>query len=51
MQEEDKKAILNILLFVTGKLPVKYLGVPLLAKRLSVKDCGSLIDKIKKKGQ
>ncbi|GJS37025.1 RNA-directed DNA polymerase, eukaryota, reverse transcriptase zinc-binding domain protein [Tanacetum coccineum] len=47
--EEDKEAISSVLPFAIGKLPVKYLGVPLIAKRLSVKDCGSLIDKIKSK--
>ncbi|GJT08316.1 RNA-directed DNA polymerase, eukaryota, reverse transcriptase zinc-binding domain protein, partial [Tanacetum coccineum] len=47
--EEDKEAISSVLPFAVGKLPVKYLGVLLIAKRLSVKDCGSLIDKIKSK--
>ncbi|GJX08250.1 RNA-directed DNA polymerase, eukaryota, reverse transcriptase zinc-binding domain protein [Tanacetum coccineum] len=37
--EEDRHAILNVLLFAIGKLPVRYLGVPLIAKRLSVKEC------------
>ncbi|XP_071695705.1 uncharacterized protein [Rutidosis leptorrhynchoides] len=30
-----------------GKLPVKYLGVPLLAKRVGVIDCKEIIEKIK----
>nr|GEV03542.1 RNA-directed DNA polymerase, eukaryota, reverse transcriptase zinc-binding domain protein [Tanacetum cinerariifolium] len=47
--EEEKEDITNVLPFVFGKLPVRYLGVPLIAKRLSVKECGSLIDKIKSK--
>ncbi|GJY35773.1 RNA-directed DNA polymerase, eukaryota, reverse transcriptase zinc-binding domain protein [Tanacetum coccineum] len=42
MNEEEFKAISSILPFVTGKLPVKYLGVPLIAKRLGVRDCGRL---------
>nr|GFB27352.1 hypothetical protein [Tanacetum cinerariifolium] len=29
-----------------GKLPVRYLGVPLLSKRLYVSDCSMLIDKV-----
>ncbi|GJU04045.1 RNA-directed DNA polymerase, eukaryota, reverse transcriptase zinc-binding domain protein [Tanacetum coccineum] len=29
------------------KLPVRYLGVPLIAKRLGVNECGCLVDKIK----
>ncbi|GKC57546.1 RNA-directed DNA polymerase, eukaryota, reverse transcriptase zinc-binding domain protein [Tanacetum coccineum] len=32
-----------------GKLPVRYMGVPLLAKRLSVQDCKMLIDKVENK--
>lgn len=32
--------------FVVGKMPVNYLGVPLVSKHLSRKDCHSLIDKI-----
>nr|GEW70594.1 RNA-directed DNA polymerase, eukaryota, reverse transcriptase zinc-binding domain protein [Tanacetum cinerariifolium] len=33
MNEEESNAISFILPFVTGKLPVKYLGLPLIAKR------------------
>ncbi|GKC51307.1 RNA-directed DNA polymerase, eukaryota, reverse transcriptase zinc-binding domain protein, partial [Tanacetum coccineum] len=47
LNDEEKQAILNVLPFADGKLPVKYLGVPIIAKRLSVKDCGCLLDKIK----
>ncbi|GKD61002.1 hypothetical protein Tco_1298511 [Tanacetum coccineum] len=39
--------MLHILPFKCGKLPMKYLVVPLLAKRLGVKDCQSLIDNVK----
>ncbi|GJU19094.1 RNA-directed DNA polymerase, eukaryota, reverse transcriptase zinc-binding domain protein [Tanacetum coccineum] len=39
--------ILNILPFKRGKLPVRYLGVPLVAKQLGVNDCKSLVDKVK----
>ncbi|GJW21869.1 RNA-directed DNA polymerase, eukaryota, reverse transcriptase zinc-binding domain protein [Tanacetum coccineum] len=39
--------ILNILPFKRGKLPVRYLGVPLVSKKLGVKDCKGLIDKVK----
>ena len=45
----DKAEISDILPFAVGKLPVKYIGVPLIIKILSVKDCGSLLDKIKTK--
>ncbi|GJT98779.1 RNA-directed DNA polymerase, eukaryota, reverse transcriptase zinc-binding domain protein [Tanacetum coccineum] len=34
MSDDECNTISSILLFVTGKLPVKYLGVPLIAKRL-----------------
>ncbi|GJX38684.1 RNA-directed DNA polymerase, eukaryota, reverse transcriptase zinc-binding domain protein [Tanacetum coccineum] len=36
LNEEERNAITSMLSFGTGKLPVRYLGVPLLAKRLSV---------------
>ncbi|KAJ4969222.1 hypothetical protein NE237_015923 [Protea cynaroides] len=32
--------------FSEGSLPIKYLGLPLLASRLSHKDCGPIIEKI-----
>lgn len=35
--------------FKSGKLPVRYLAVPLLAKRLGVTDCKVLIDKVKER--
>ncbi|KAJ0615163.1 putative RNA-directed DNA polymerase [Helianthus annuus] len=39
-----KNAILNIMPFKEGSLPVKYLGVPLIASRLLYKDCQILIE-------
>ncbi|GJV53270.1 RNA-directed DNA polymerase, eukaryota, reverse transcriptase zinc-binding domain protein [Tanacetum coccineum] len=42
MKEEEKNAISFVLPFAIGKLPVRYLGVPLIAKRLGVKECGRL---------
>ncbi|GJS99851.1 RNA-directed DNA polymerase, eukaryota, reverse transcriptase zinc-binding domain protein [Tanacetum coccineum] len=41
-----RSAIQQILPFEIGKLPVRYLGVPLIAKRLGVKECSSLLEKI-----
>ena len=41
--------ILNILPFNVGKLPVKYLGVPLISKKIGAKECKKLIDKVKNK--
>ncbi|KAE8667867.1 Detected protein of unknown function [Hibiscus syriacus] len=35
--------------FKVGMLPVKYLGVPLVTRKLSCKDCSSLLTKIKEK--
>ncbi|GJW27204.1 hypothetical protein Tco_0041015 [Tanacetum coccineum] len=40
MNEEDRTAISSIIPFITGKLPVIYLGVPFIAKRLGVNECG-----------
>ncbi|GKE44927.1 hypothetical protein Tco_1472211 [Tanacetum coccineum] len=39
--------ILAILPFKRGKLTVRYLGVPLVAKKIGIKDYKSLIDKVK----
>ncbi|GJT51266.1 RNA-directed DNA polymerase, eukaryota, reverse transcriptase zinc-binding domain protein [Tanacetum coccineum] len=48
----DKKySILNILPFKIGKLVVRYLGVPLMDKKIGVKDCKSLIDKVGQKAE
>ncbi|GJS26094.1 hypothetical protein Tco_0486714 [Tanacetum coccineum] len=42
-----KLAILNIMPFAEGTLPVKYLGVPLISSRFFNKDCKILVDKVK----
>lgn len=42
---ETKESLLNILQMPEGRLPVRYLGVPLTTKRLSAADCESLIAK------
>ncbi|GJX12117.1 hypothetical protein Tco_0201976 [Tanacetum coccineum] len=44
-----KMAILHIMPFLKGKLPVKYLGVPLISSRLLNKDCKVLIESAKNK--
>ncbi|GJR38164.1 hypothetical protein Tco_1213848 [Tanacetum coccineum] len=41
-----KLSILQVLPFDEGKLPVKYLGVPLVSSRLMVRDCNELVDKV-----
>ncbi|GKA07339.1 RNA-directed DNA polymerase, eukaryota, reverse transcriptase zinc-binding domain protein, partial [Tanacetum coccineum] len=47
MKVEDQQEILECVPFHVEKLPVKYLGVPLSSKRLSVNNRRSLLDKIK----
>ncbi|XP_039070402.1 uncharacterized protein LOC120217278 [Hibiscus syriacus] len=42
-------SIREVIGFKLGSLPVRYLGVPLVTRKLAVKDCQSLIDKIKSK--
>ncbi|KAJ9564713.1 hypothetical protein OSB04_000679 [Centaurea solstitialis] len=44
-----REEILKILPFNVGELPVRYLGVPLIATKLFHKDCKVLIDKVKKR--
>ncbi|GKF19407.1 hypothetical protein Tco_0068045, partial [Tanacetum coccineum] len=41
-----KLVILHILPFEESRLPVKYLGVPLVSSRLVFKDCKELIEKV-----
>ncbi|GJS03905.1 hypothetical protein Tco_0320413 [Tanacetum coccineum] len=41
-----KLAILQILPFEEGRLPVKYLGVPLVSSKLIFRDCKELIEKV-----
>ncbi|KAL0455533.1 UNVERIFIED_CONTAM: hypothetical protein Slati_0892500 [Sesamum latifolium] len=42
----ERQAILELMGFQEGSLPIKYLGVPLIASRLTVADCQPLIDRI-----
>ncbi|GJS34386.1 putative reverse transcriptase domain, reverse transcriptase zinc-binding domain protein [Tanacetum coccineum] len=44
-----KLDILNVLPFEEGKLPVKYLGVPLVSSRLIYRDCKELVENVKSK--
>jgi hypothetical protein len=39
-----KTSILNLMPFIEGSLPVRYLGVPLIASRLYYKDCKVLLE-------
>ncbi|GJZ70565.1 RNA-directed DNA polymerase, eukaryota, reverse transcriptase zinc-binding domain protein [Tanacetum coccineum] len=49
IKDRDKIHLLEILLFKCAKLPVKYLGLPLLAKRLSIMDCKILTEKVEER--
>ncbi|KAL0444985.1 UNVERIFIED_CONTAM: hypothetical protein Slati_2221200 [Sesamum latifolium] len=44
--QRDRQGILALMEFQKGFLPIKYLGVPLIALRLTVADCQPLIDRI-----
>ncbi|GJZ26280.1 hypothetical protein Tco_0570533, partial [Tanacetum coccineum] len=44
-----KFAILNVLPFKEGTLPIKYLGVPLVSSRLAYRDCKELVEKVQNK--
>ncbi|GKD14646.1 hypothetical protein Tco_1199053 [Tanacetum coccineum] len=46
-----KTAILQILSFGEGHLPVKYLGVPLVSSRLIYRDCKELIERVQDRVQ
>ncbi|GJT54657.1 RNA-directed DNA polymerase, eukaryota, reverse transcriptase zinc-binding domain protein [Tanacetum coccineum] len=49
VKEEAQEEIMKILPFEKGKLPMKYLGVPLITKRLGIKDYKYLVDKVRKR--
>ncbi|GJT20176.1 ribonuclease H-like domain-containing protein [Tanacetum coccineum] len=49
IKDRDRSDLLEILPFKCGKLPVRYLGVPLIAKRLSVLDYKALTDKVEER--
>ena len=46
LTSESLERIREVAGFKIGKLPVKYLGVPLVARRLTLKDCDPLVEKI-----
>nr|GEY83612.1 hypothetical protein [Tanacetum cinerariifolium] len=49
VREVSRLRIIDIMPFCVGSLPVRYLGVPLISKRLYVKDYHLLIDKARKR--
>ena len=46
LSEDSKAYVLDAIGVPKGQLPFRYLGFPLLAKRLSVHDCLPIVDKI-----
>ncbi|GKB61170.1 RNA-directed DNA polymerase, eukaryota, reverse transcriptase zinc-binding domain protein [Tanacetum coccineum] len=49
LSSAELQIILNIIPFTVGKLPVRYLGVPLITKQLSIRDCKPLVNKVNAK--
>lgn len=47
VKEEVQHGILQVIGFVKGKLPVRYLGVPLSSKKLGLSECKCLINKVR----
>ncbi|GJV77011.1 hypothetical protein Tco_1508595 [Tanacetum coccineum] len=47
MTSAEQNIILGIVPFAIGKLPARYLGVPLITKKISSIDCKPLIDKVR----
>nr|GEV38134.1 reverse transcriptase domain, reverse transcriptase zinc-binding domain protein [Tanacetum cinerariifolium] len=47
VDKQAQRPILDELPFVVGKLLVKYLGVPLITKKIGVAECKILMDKVK----
>nr|GEZ10111.1 RNA-directed DNA polymerase, eukaryota, reverse transcriptase zinc-binding domain protein [Tanacetum cinerariifolium] len=46
VEESIENEILEIMPFKIGKLPVSYLGVPLITKQIGINECKCLIDKV-----
>nr|GEV89462.1 hypothetical protein [Tanacetum cinerariifolium] len=49
LSSAEQNNILSIIPFTFGKLPVRYLGVPLITKQISINDCKPLMSKFKDK--
>ncbi|GJV65741.1 RNA-directed DNA polymerase, eukaryota, reverse transcriptase zinc-binding domain protein [Tanacetum coccineum] len=49
LSSAEQQNILNIISFSVGKLPVRYLGVPLITKQISINDFNPLVNKVKAK--
>ncbi|GJY18231.1 hypothetical protein Tco_0389722 [Tanacetum coccineum] len=46
-KDEIQEEIMKFIPFEKGKLPMKYLGVPLITKRLGIKNCKCLVDRVR----
>lgn len=49
LSEAQEGDILTCFLFASGKLPVRYLGLPLLTRRMTINDYMPLVEKIRKR--
>ncbi|GJT83822.1 RNA-directed DNA polymerase, eukaryota, reverse transcriptase zinc-binding domain protein [Tanacetum coccineum] len=49
VKEIEKKRILEVMPFKVGKLPMKYLGVPLVTKNIGIAECNHLVERVKQK--
>nr|GEV37454.1 hypothetical protein [Tanacetum cinerariifolium] len=49
VNDVEKKRILEVMPFTVGKLPMKYLGVPLITKTIGVTECNQLVERVKQK--
>ncbi|GKA59909.1 RNA-directed DNA polymerase, eukaryota, reverse transcriptase zinc-binding domain protein [Tanacetum coccineum] len=47
MTEAEQRLILDTVPFPIGRLPVRYLGVPLITKKISATDCKPLVEKVR----
>lgn len=46
LNDKEKRDILSLIQMKEGSLPIRYLGVPLITKRLSAGDCECLVNRI-----
>ncbi|GJY24288.1 hypothetical protein Tco_0397946 [Tanacetum coccineum] len=49
VKESEKQRILEVMPFVVGTLPMKYLGVPLITKNIGIFECNQLVERVKQK--
>ncbi|GKA07497.1 RNA-directed DNA polymerase, eukaryota, reverse transcriptase zinc-binding domain protein [Tanacetum coccineum] len=45
----ERRIILEVMPFTVGKLPMKYLGVPLITKNIGISKCNQLVERVKQK--